>query len=138
MELSQRTGVLPVTTWFFWKFYFSLRTSYKKLICCTNNPNAHICTFCKSWSFIWWCFFPVSIYNPSLFIWLFREGSIILIKYASKIFRLKVFLGAIDNTDHRKSWLKYSWGCLKHSEFLSIPLSCSFNLILTLRIVPLI
>ena len=24
----------------------------------------------------------------------------ILIKYASKIFRLKVFLGAIDNTDH--------------------------------------
>ena len=48
-----KNGVLPVTTLFFWKFCFSLRTSYKELICCTNNPNAHICTFCKRWSFIW-------------------------------------------------------------------------------------
>ena len=58
-----KNGVLPVTTLFFWKFCFSLRTSYKELICCTNNPNAHICTFCKRWSFIWRCFFPVSILN---------------------------------------------------------------------------
>ena len=36
----------------FQKFYFSLRASYKELIRCTNNPNAHICTFCKRWSFI--------------------------------------------------------------------------------------
>ena len=49
--------VLPVTTLYFWKIYFSLGTSYKELICCTNNPNAHICTFCKRWSFTWWCFF---------------------------------------------------------------------------------
>ena len=33
-----KNGVLPVTTLFFWKFYFSLRTSYKELICCTYNP----------------------------------------------------------------------------------------------------
>ena len=42
-------------------FCFSLRTSYKELIWCTNDPNAHIRTFCKRWCFIWRCFFPVSI-----------------------------------------------------------------------------
>ena len=52
---------LPVTTLFFWKFCFTLRTCYTEFIFCTNNPNAHICTFCKCWSFIWRCFFPVSI-----------------------------------------------------------------------------
>ena len=41
--------------------------------------------------------------NTSLFIRLIREGTIILIKYTSKIFPLKVFLRAIDNTDHRKT-----------------------------------
>ena len=45
-----KNGLLPVTTLFFWKFCFSLSTNY---------PNTH--TFCKRWSFIWWCFFPVSI-----------------------------------------------------------------------------
>ena len=43
---------LRVTILFFWKFCFSLRTSYKELIRCTNDPNAHIRTFCKCWSFI--------------------------------------------------------------------------------------
>ena len=59
----------------------------------------------------------------SLFTWLFREGSIVLINYASKIFYLKVFLRTIDNKDHWSSLLKCSWRCLVHSEFLSIPLS---------------
>ena len=45
----------------FFKICFSLRTSYKELICCTNNTNAHICTYCECWSFIWQSFFPVSI-----------------------------------------------------------------------------
>ena len=40
------------------KLSFSLRTSYKELIWCTNEPNAHICTFAKRWNFIWRCFFP--------------------------------------------------------------------------------
>ena len=31
----------------FWKFYFSLRASYKDLIWCTNQPNVHIHTFRK-------------------------------------------------------------------------------------------
>ena len=56
---------------FFWIFCFSLATSYKELICCTNNPNVHICTFCKRWRFIWWCFFPVSIFSA------FRYGSLV-------------------------------------------------------------
>ena len=42
----------------FFRFWFTLRTSWEELICCTNNPNAHICTFCKRWSFIGRCFFP--------------------------------------------------------------------------------
>ena len=56
-----KNGVLPVTTLFFWKLSFNLRTSSKELIQCTNYPNAHIRTFCKRWSFIWRCFFHVSI-----------------------------------------------------------------------------
>ena len=56
-----KNGVLPRTTLFFKKFRFSLRTCYKELIWCTIEPNAHICTFCKCWSFIWQCYFPVSV-----------------------------------------------------------------------------
>ena len=54
-----KNGVLPVTTLFFWKL--CLGTSYKELICSTNSPNAHICSFCKRWSFLLRLFFPVSI-----------------------------------------------------------------------------
>ena len=46
---------------FFLIFRFSLRTSYKDLIWCNNDPNTHIRNFCKCWSFNWRCFFPVSI-----------------------------------------------------------------------------
>ena len=53
--------ILSVAALFFWKFCFSFKTTYKELIWCTNNPNAHIRTFCKCWSFICRCFFPSSI-----------------------------------------------------------------------------
>ena len=56
-----KNGVLPVTTLFFSEFCFSLRTSYEELIWCTNDTNTHIRTFCKPWSYVWRCFFPVSI-----------------------------------------------------------------------------
>ena len=57
-----KNGVLAELLHFLWKFCFSLRTSYyKELIWYSNDPNAHIRTFCKRWSFIWRCFFPVSI-----------------------------------------------------------------------------
>ena len=58
---NTKNGSLPVTALFFRNFCFSLRTSYKELIYCTNNTNANICTFCKRWGFIWRCFFPVSV-----------------------------------------------------------------------------
>ena len=48
---TSKNGILPVTASFFSKFCFSFRTSYKVLIWCTNNPNVHIHTFCKHWSF---------------------------------------------------------------------------------------
>ena len=38
-----------VTTSFFWKFGFSLRTSYKELFWCMNDPNVHIHTFTNRW-----------------------------------------------------------------------------------------
>ena len=74
-----KNGVLPVTTLFFWKICFSLRTSYKELICCTSNPNAHICTFCKRWSFIMRCFFYLSILNRK--DWNPSTSSVICIKH---------------------------------------------------------
>ena len=56
-----KNGILPVTTWLFWKFIFSLRASYKESIWFTNYPNVHSLNFCKHWSFIWLCFFPARI-----------------------------------------------------------------------------
>ena len=50
-------------------FCFSLRTSYKELIWCTNYPNVHVRTFCKRWSFIWRCFFAVSILKAAIVNW---------------------------------------------------------------------
>ena len=58
--LVESNSFWPVTTLFFWKSYFSVRTSYKELIWCTNYPNIYIHTFCKRWSFIWGQLFLVS------------------------------------------------------------------------------
>ena len=83
-EANVKTNRMATTKWtyhkersfasnyfIFWKFCFSLRTSYKELICCTNNPNAHICTFCKHWSFIWRCF---SLWASLMEIFLYCAG----------------------------------------------------------------
>ena len=53
--------VLPVTALLFQKSYFSLRTLYKEVIWCSNQPSVHFHTFQKHWSFIWGFFFSVSI-----------------------------------------------------------------------------
>ena len=58
-----KVGVLQARTSFVRKFCFSLRTSYKELIWCINHANVHIHRFRKLWSFIWGCFFRVSILN---------------------------------------------------------------------------
>ena len=47
---SQRTEL--VTLYFLENFVSVLRNSYKELVWCSNEPNAHIRTFCKRWSFI--------------------------------------------------------------------------------------
>ena len=78
---TTKNGVFPVTNLFCSKFWFSLRASYKELLCCTYNPNAHICTFCKRWSFIWRCFFPMSILKPYF----------MLLKFLAIYFLLKVW-----------------------------------------------
>ena len=67
------------TILFFWKFCFSLRASYKRLIWCTNYLNVHSRTFCKRWSFIWRCFFPVSILN--MLLWIYASFDIYLFVY---------------------------------------------------------
>ena len=59
MHLPQRTEFYQQLLSYFFKFCFSLRTFHKESIWCTNNPNAHIRTFSKRWSFIWRSVFPV-------------------------------------------------------------------------------
>ena len=61
-----KNGVLPITTFLFQKFCFSLGTWYIELIWCTNHPNVHIHTFQNCWSFTLGCFFPVNIYKIDL------------------------------------------------------------------------
>ena len=51
----------PVINLFFLKILFQLKNVLQRVISCTNKPNAHICTFGMRWSFIWRCFFPMSI-----------------------------------------------------------------------------
>ena len=53
----------------FLKICFNLITSYKELTWCTNDPNVHIHTFCKRWSFILRCFFPVRILKRQPLKW---------------------------------------------------------------------
>ena len=67
-ETNVKTNSMASTKWTYHKdrsfasnyfcpfenFVFGLRTAYKELTQCTNDPNVHIHTF-------WQCFFPVSI-----------------------------------------------------------------------------
>ena len=55
--------VKAVITLFFRNIFASFRTSWKKLIWCTKDPDVHIRIFRKRWSLILGCFFPVSILN---------------------------------------------------------------------------
>ena len=62
-----KNGVWPATTLFFLKILFQFKNLFQRVIWCNNDPNAHIRTFCKCWSFIWGCFFTVSILKSNLF-----------------------------------------------------------------------
>ena len=126
-----RNGVLLVINLYFWKFCFSLRTSYKDLIWCTNYSNAHIRTFCKRWSFIWRYFFPVSIleikFHAPLTISAFLTNSLIdihaFIKPSDITQRSAKFLFSYCSIKKRSPTITFtfnSWGvvqwCEKNSE----------------------
>ena len=67
MDKSEKNEVSSVTTLFFRTFCFSLRTSYKELIWCTNYPNFHIHTFRKRWSFtVSMVKYPITIKHSDL------------------------------------------------------------------------
>ena len=65
-----KNEVLSVTTLFFWKFCFGLRTSYKelKVHIHVHYSKVHIHTFRKRWSFIWGCFFFMNILQVQFFV----------------------------------------------------------------------
>ena len=97
---SDKTIYLQVKRSFSWrKVIFYIIRLKKKLKNLYQNAN----TKCVSWKWLFIVHLRLHVYvitflksvNTSLFIWLFRYGSIILIKYASTIFCLKVFLGAV-------------------------------------------
>ena len=44
------------------------------MISCTINPIAHVCTFCKRWSFTWQCFYPVVSLSQFLFLMSFSTS----------------------------------------------------------------
>ena len=118
----------------FRRFCFSLRTSYKVLIWCTNDPNAHILIFCKCWSFIWRCFFPVSILkegvqislNPTLasyalFLVTWIKQNLFLFyfymeKFDKNSFRAKAKGGYIMNPKHE------NWAALRILQLLVLTL----------------
>ena len=71
-EANVKTNKMVTTKWtcqeersfasnyfIFLKILFQYKNFYKDLTCCTSNPNAHICTFCKRWSFIRRCFVSI-------------------------------------------------------------------------------
>ena len=82
-----KNAVLPVPTSFCWRFCFSLRTSHKELIWCSNDPNVHIRTFCKRCSIIWRCFFPLSMLKKEVWEKLPLQVEEILLKYSFELQR---------------------------------------------------
>ena len=61
MGSTKWTYLKKMTPLCFWKFCFSIRTSYEELVWCTNYPNIHIHPFHKGWRYIWRCFLTVII-----------------------------------------------------------------------------
>ena len=57
-----KNGVLPVTTLFFWKFCFSLKSLLYRFDLSYQPPKFSY-SYYNRWSLIWGCFFPVSILN---------------------------------------------------------------------------
>ena len=61
-----KNGVVASNYFNFLKNLFQFKNPLQKeLIWCTNDPNADIPIMCNRWSFIWWCFFSMSILKES-------------------------------------------------------------------------
>ena len=65
----------------------------------------------------------------SLFNWVFKKGSIILVKCPSNVLDLRVLLRSIVNTDRLNPWLLCSQKRFAHSYFLSASLSRILHLL---------
>ena len=74
----------------FWKFCFSLRTSYKELIYFTSKPNAHICAFCKRWSFIFDGAFSLWVSLNESFLWAVTRKNEIKLRKTEKTWERKM------------------------------------------------
>ena len=62
MDVLQRTEFYQFWNYFiFLEILFQFKNILWRVDFLYHNPNSHICTFCKRWSFIWRCFSPVSI-----------------------------------------------------------------------------
>ena len=103
-----KNGVLKVTNSIFWNFYFSLRTSYKELTWCTNDPNVHIHTFCKRWSFIVRCFFPCD-YPQTFKNWIFLSFLNYVPFMSSRLTRLRVLRALIFNIYYNILYYIYTY-----------------------------
>ena len=88
--LITKNGVLPATTLFFWKFCFSSRTSYKELICCTNNSMPVFILFVSSGVLFDGAF--------SLCVSLSVTAKIIFCNYPNCIYQLKI--------NNRNTWTR--------------------------------
>ena len=103
------------------------------MICCTDNPDAYICTFCKRWSFIWQCVSPVSILNyrnRAILSYLVRRSILFLTRYdRQKIVFLNILtLKQIDviekvrlntqKTHYDERWFRYYFFCCPSGQII--------------------
>ena len=66
MDQDHKERIRASNFFSFLKILFQFKNPLQKeLIWCTNDPNADIPILCKRWSFIWWCFFSMSILKES-------------------------------------------------------------------------
>ena len=83
-EANVKTSKMMTTKWTYYKeqsfasnyfFFLKILCLFKNLkrwfvVPTTQNPNAHICTFCQRWSFILRWFFPVSILKDFIILFM--------------------------------------------------------------------
>ena len=109
-HIKRNRGLL-VTTLLLWKFCFSIRTSDKELIWCTNYPNVRIYTFGKRWSFICEVFFHVNIikYTLSVILKTSNKNAWSNIFWYVKVYIFWKFIQYTIYWDETQILKKFSW-----------------------------